>query len=90
MLTGFGLTLLWLLPEQASSARNVHAPVFYLAKLSPDSVAANRWTPNLAAIAPWLGLFWITGVCLFCLWYSVSWISAQRMRRRGVCCASAH
>ena len=62
MLSGFGLTLLWLLREQVSGARNVHAPVLYLANFSPDSVGANRWTPSLAAIAPWLGPFWITGV----------------------------
>jgi len=90
MLAGFGLTLLRLLPAQGDGARNVHAPVPYLANLSLASVAADGWIPSLAAIAPWLGPFWITGVCLFCLWYSASWISAERMRPRGVCCASAH
>jgi BlaR1 peptidase M56 len=90
MLAGFGLTLLRLLPAQGGGARNVHAPMPYLANLSLASVAANGWIPSLAAIAPWLGPFWITGVCLFCLWYSASWVSAERMRRRGVCCASAH
>ena len=90
MLAGFGFSLLRLLPEQASGRRKVPARVLHLANLSPASGGADRWTPNLAAIAPWLGPFWITGVCLFCLWYLVSWISAQRMRRRGVCCASHH
>jgi bla regulator protein blaR1 len=90
MLAGFGLTLLRLLLAQGGGARNVHAPMPYLANLSLASVAANGWIPSLAAIAPWLGPFWITGVCLFCLWYSASWVSAERMRRRGVCCASAH
>lgn len=87
MLAGFGLTLLWLLPEHASGRRNVEAPVLYLASLSSGSGAPDRWAPSLAAIAPWLGPFWIAGVCLFCLWYLASWASVQRMRRRGVCCA---
>ena len=65
MLAGFGLSVLWQLPEQASGARNAQAPVLYLANLSPVSGAADRWAPRLAAIAPWLGPFWITGVCLF-------------------------
>lgn len=90
MLAGCMRTFLRLLPEQAGGASNVHAPALYLANPSPASGAADGWSPSLAAIAPWLGPFWITGVCLFWLWYSVSWISAQRMRRRGVCCASAH
>lgn len=34
MLAGFGLTLLWLLPDEASGARNVQARVPYLANLS--------------------------------------------------------
>lgn len=88
MLAGFGLTLLWLLPEHASGRRNVEAPVLYLASLSSGSGAPDRWAPSLAAIAPWLGPFWIAGVCLFCLWYLASWASVQRMRRRGVCCAA--
>ncbi|HEX2662936.1 MAG TPA: GWxTD domain-containing protein [Candidatus Acidoferrum sp.] len=88
MLAGFGLTLLWLLPEQASGRRNVEAPVLYLAGLPPVSGAPDRWAPSVAAIAPWLGPFWIAGVCLFCLWYLASWASVQRMRRRGVCCAA--
>jgi len=90
MLAGFLLTLLWQLPEQASGTRNAEAPVLYLAKLSPVSGAAERWAPSLAAIAPWLGPFWITGVCFFCLWYLASWASVERMRRRGVCCARDH
>lgn len=90
MLAGFLLTLLWQLPEQASGRRNAQAPVLHLANLSPVSGAADRWAPRLAAIAPWLGPFWITGVCLFCLWYLASWASAERMRRRGVCCAPDH
>lgn len=90
MLAGFLLTLLWQLPEQASGRRNAQAAVPYLANLSPVSGAAERWAPSLAAIAPWLGPFWITGVCLFCLWYLASWASVERMRRRGVCCARDH
>ena len=89
MLAGFGLTLLWLLPDEASGARNVQGRVLYLANLSSVSGAADRWAPSLAAIAPWLGPFWIAGVCFFCLWYFASWASVERMRRRGVCCAAA-
>ncbi|HEX8882084.1 MAG TPA: GWxTD domain-containing protein [Candidatus Acidoferrum sp.] len=88
MLAGFGLTLLWLLPDEASGARNVQARVPYLANLSPVSGAVDRWAPSLVAIVPWLGPFWIAGVCLFCLWYLASWVSVERMRRRGVCCAA--
>lgn len=49
MLAGFGLTLLWLLPERASGRRNVEAPVLYLASLSSGSGAPDRWAPSLAA-----------------------------------------
>ena len=40
MLAGFGLTLLWLLPDEASGARNVQGRVLYLANLS--SVSGER------------------------------------------------
>lgn len=88
MLAGFGLTFLSLVPEQSSPARNVEPPVLYLANLSSASGAADGWTPSLAAVAPWLGPFWITGVGLFCLWYLASLVSVEKMRRRGVCCAA--
>ena len=40
MLAGCGLTLLWLLPDEASGARNVQGRVLYLANLS--SVSGER------------------------------------------------
>ena len=87
MLGGFGITLIWLMPEQANGARNVQAAVPPLWNLLSFSRAAEHWNLSLAAIVPWLGPIWITGVSLFCMWYLASWTSAQRLRKRGVCCA---
>lgn len=90
MLGSFCFTLVRLIPEQAGGAGTLQAHALPAWNPFPAATTANRWTPNLAAIAPWLGPFWMTGVCFFCLWYLASWVSAQRMRRRGVCCASDH
>jgi len=47
----------------------------------------DEWNPTLAAIAPWLAPFWITGVLVFYLRYAAGFLSVSRLSRRGVCSA---
>ena len=82
----FTLTLLRLVPEsaQSSSMRDRIVPVW---NVVAEDVGSGHWIPNLAIAAPWLALLWMAGVLLMFGRYSVSCISVQRFRRRGVCCA---
>ena len=90
MLGAFVLTMLRLMPEQVHGLQGFQAPALPAWNVLSDKDASGSWNPSFAAIAPWLGPFWITGVWLICLWRLASWISVQRLRRRGVCCAPDH
>jgi GWxTD domain-containing protein len=88
MIGAFTLTLLRAMAEGAHSLQIVRPPAF-----PPWNVPGRLDVPDpsntgLAAIVPWLALFWITGVCIFYLRHTVGWISVCRLRRRGVCCVS--
>jgi GWxTD domain-containing protein len=87
MLCVFGLTLVRFMPEHAHGLHGLNAPTFPIWNALSGTEASGSWNPSLAAIAPWLGPFWLTGVWLICLWRLTSWISVQRLRSRGVCCA---
>jgi GWxTD domain-containing protein len=88
MVGGFALTLTLLIPGQVHRSQNIMANGFSAWNFLSDHSVSDSWNLNLGAIAPWLGPFWITGVWLFCLLRLASWISVQRLRSRGVCCAS--
>lgn len=82
-----GLTLVRLLPDVAEGRQAVQAPFFLAWSLQPAIEAVNAPNRGLAAIAPWLAPFWAAGVGVSCLWHVFGWLSARRLRRRGVCCA---
>ena len=84
-LAAFGITLCVLTYEEGGR----HAVAIH--PLSGASVLADQFTPALArsfhmgdALAS-LAPFWIIGVILFYLRSIASWVSAQRLKRRGVC-----
>jgi GWxTD domain-containing protein len=55
-----------------------------------DAQNSSGWAPGLQVIAPWLSPFWILGMWLVCALRLVNWLSVQRLRTRGVCCASEY
>ena len=87
LLALFTLTLLRLAPEsgQSFSVRERIVPVW---NMVAGDAGSSYWSPNLGVAAPWLALLWIAGVLVMFGRYSVSCISVQRFRRRGVCCPS--
>jgi GWxTD domain-containing protein len=87
MLGGFGLTLSRVMPEGVHGLRTVRAPAFPAWNDQTDKEAPGSSNPGLAAVVPWLSLFWIAGVWVFSLGHVASWVSVCRLRRRGVCCA---
>jgi GWxTD domain-containing protein len=90
MLAAFGLTVVHLMPEQAHSVNAHQASSFVQWKPFSGTDGSSSWNFSLSSIAPWLGPLWFIGVCLICVWRTVSWVFAQRLRRRGLCCASDH
>jgi GWxTD domain-containing protein len=87
MLLAWGFTFLHVMPEAAQNPRALKAP-FPPGWIVPASIdAAGPSNPLLAAIAPWLAPIWITGVWIFYVRHIAGWMSANRLRRRGVCCA---
>jgi GWxTD domain-containing protein len=88
MIGAFTVTLIRVTPEDAHSLQIIRPLGFPPWNASARLDASNLSNTGLAAIVPWLALFWIAGVCIFYLTHAVSWISVCRMRRRGVCCVS--
>jgi GWxTD domain-containing protein len=86
LLALFTLTLLRLAPESAHSFP-VKDRIVPEGNVVAEGVSSGYWRPDLATAAPWLALLWMAGVLLMFGRYSVSCISVQRFRRRGVCCA---
>jgi GWxTD domain-containing protein len=84
----FGVTLVRAMPADGQVLRVLtpHAFPWNVAAVGGSLPARS----DLAAVAPWLAPFWAAGVTLFYLGQATGWISVYRLRRRGVCCASAH
>jgi GWxTD domain-containing protein len=88
MLAGFGLTLFCVMPDGAPGMRTLRALSLPEWNVRPGMHALGGSNARLAAAVPWLAPFWIAGVWIFCLRHLAGWISASRLRRRGVCLAS--
>lgn len=90
MLACFAFTLAWMTPA-ATQAVRLSSPLVLSAQgafaVAPTPVS---WVGRLALMVPWLTLFWILGVLLISAERITGCVSAQRMRRRGVCYASSH
>jgi GWxTD domain-containing protein len=83
---GFGATLFRLMPEGLATPATVIRNI-------PHAFPGEPHFPELsgrgmAEVLPWLTPFWIVGVILFHLRGVAGWMSARRLRRRGVCRAS--
>ncbi len=48
-------------------------------------ILGHRW--QAADLLPWLAPFWFVGVLIFYLRHVAAWLSASRLKRRGVCSA---
>jgi GWxTD domain-containing protein len=87
MLMAFGLSIILSMPSHAESARPLHVSAPLWNALS-EGGNSGSWNLNLSSIAPWLGPFWFAGLWFVCLWRAANWIFVQRLRHRGLCCAS--
>jgi len=80
---GFAATLFRFMPEGSATPATVIRDI-------PRAFPGGQGFPELsdrrmAEILPWLAPFWIAGVILFHLRGIASWMSARRLRRKGVC-----
>jgi GWxTD domain-containing protein len=80
---GFSATLFRSLPEGSATPTIVirNIPHAFPAGQGFRELSDRR----MAEILPWLTPFWIAGVILFQLRGIASWMSASRLRRKGVC-----
>ena len=86
MLCGFSLTWIRLMPEGAHSAPRFTSSSPPASGVGSGAEAADARNPALTAAVPWLAPLWAAGVCIAYLWQVGGWVSARRLRRRGVCC----
>ncbi|HEV2417131.1 MAG TPA: M56 family metallopeptidase [Terriglobia bacterium] len=87
LLATFGFTLVWIMPEAAHGIRAYNYSLLPAWNAPVVNDAQMTWGMRLAGIAPWLAPFWIVGVLLIYLRRTAGFISARKLRRRGVCCA---
>jgi bla regulator protein blaR1 len=85
MLGGFTFTLIHFIPQGTHGLLSFKPPTVSAWNPPAAKGAANFWKPGLAAIAPWLAPFWISGVLFLYLRSLAGCVSVQRLRRRGVC-----
>jgi GWxTD domain-containing protein len=83
---GFAATLIYFLPESGRSFAVVQAPVFPAWRTVREFARAGSAQSALIPLIPWLAPLWLAGISLFYLRQAAGWISASRLRRRGVCC----
>jgi hypothetical protein len=84
---GFAVTLFCVLPESGRSFGAARAPMFPTWRVVAEFGGHGPGQTALANVIPWLAPLWLLGVSLFYLRNAAGWISAGRLRRRGVCCA---
>ncbi len=92
MLVVFAVTLIHLLPDTRDGVGSRTALPLDVRRYPTDARAGVRkpaWDAVVSTIVPWLAPLWMAGVCFFYLRYSAGWIASSRLRRRGVCSASA-
>src|SRR5579863_1900813 len=85
IVAGFSATLFRSLPEGFATPATVIRNI-------PHAIPSGQGFPELsgrriAEVLPWLTPFWILGVILFHLCGIASWMSARRLRGKGVCSA---
>jgi GWxTD domain-containing protein len=86
ILAAFGVTLFHFAPYAVHQPRPMGRLPFPAWKHAVVQTT-NKWSPTLAAIAPWLAPFWMAGVFVFYLRYTAGFLSVSRLRKRGVCSA---
>jgi GWxTD domain-containing protein len=91
MLAAFAVTLVHFLPETGGTVGAPAKPLSLWRSPAAAGVGDNRLALGAVAseLVPWLAPFWLAGVCLFYLRFAAGWLSSCRLRRRGVCAASA-
>jgi len=91
MLTGFCLTFQHVLAEQRIQGVGQGLAI----RPAPPDLGGGSIVANVPArfhavdYLPWLAPFWIAGVMFFQLRGVASWLFARRLRRQGVCAATA-
>ncbi|MGA2737744.1 MAG: M56 family metallopeptidase [Bryobacteraceae bacterium] len=86
MLAAFGLTLFCMMPEGVNGPRILYASSLPAWNVRSGLGALDVSNSRFGGMVPWLP-FWIAGVWIFSLRQLIAWISASRLRSRGVCIA---
>lgn len=87
MVGSFAVTLICVLPGHGTGFQTARAAAFPVWKVVTAFESAGPAQIDLDTVLPWLTPLWLAGVWLFYLGHAAGWISADRLRRRGVCCA---
>ncbi len=87
LLSGFFITFACAAPGNVHPAAPLRPPQSLMPGAGSGAGPDSGWDPGISAIAPWLVPYWIFGVWVFGLRNLAGWISVQRLRTRGVCCA---
>lgn len=84
MVCGFAVTLTHFLPAAAQNPQSFKAPLLVW-NLPGSTNTTGPWYANLAPAVPWIAPVWLCGVLLIYLHAFAGCLSAQQLRRRGVC-----
>jgi GWxTD domain-containing protein len=83
----FAITLVHFLPANGGSEHTLIQTTRAAGGELPEWAGTNHEISRILTLIPWLTPLWLAGVCLFYLRYVFSWLSLQRLQRRGVCSA---
>jgi GWxTD domain-containing protein len=84
----FSVTLAILMPSHSGSRVILPMPPPESSSLDFTAIAGSPEPWRFADRVAWAAPFWITGVLFLFVYRSASWITAERLRRRGVCAVS--
>jgi GWxTD domain-containing protein len=90
MLACFMFTFARVMPAGAQALRLLSPTSMPASVAPPLTNTPVPWQVRLAIVVPWLAPFWIAGVLLMYGERIAGCVSARRLRRKGVCCASSH
>lgn len=86
MVACFTVTSMWMLSAQAQALRSSNLTSVPAWEALTTTTTPVPWQARLATVVPWLTLVWILGAFLMYAKRIAAWVSARRLRRRGVCC----
>jgi GWxTD domain-containing protein len=85
MLAGFALTLCLLMTPGTGAGITIPHTLAPAPMVDSQSPPDNPARFHIGDVVPWLAPFWIAGVLVFHLRSVAGWMTARRLRERGVC-----